>query len=603
MSKNKKTQTKQFSDFEMFARLMKYASPYTLTFILILFVMLITIILNLLTPIFVAYAIDILAGQSSSPWLVRLIERFVSEKEVNVLITLSILSGTSVIISGGLNYLYDIQLKKTSQKIVYKIRQDVFDHVHTLSTDFFNKNPIGRIVTRVTNDTTTLNEMYTSVVVYSIRSFTMIVAVMVFLFVLNAELALYVTLITPLVAIASFIFRKVSRPIFRKVRGNLSRINAFLAEHLSGMQTIQIFNQEQAKYEQFDVLNNKLKKSYVKQLIAFTIYRPSIFFLYMCATIVVFWFGGNQVIAGTMTIGLVFSFYLYVNRFFGPIQELAEQFNVLQSAFASSERIFALLDEVPTIVDKEDALELDINGTIEFKNVWFAYKEDDWILKDVSFKIKAGESAAFVGATGAGKTTILALITRNYDIQEGEILIDGVSVYDIKKDNLRRQVGQMMQNVFLFEGTIADNIKMREEFILDDEMKQACKFVGASRFIEKLPDKYDEVIRERGNNFSVGERQLLSFARTIAHKPKVMILDEATANIDTENEQIIQESLLKMMSRGTMLVVAHRLSTIQHSDKIIVMDKGEIKEMGNHQELLAKKGMYHELYKLQFSEE
>jgi ATP-binding cassette subfamily B protein len=381
-------------------------------------------------------------------------------------------------------------------------------------------------------------------------------------------------------------------------------VNAFLAEHLSGMKIIQIFNKEDIKFSQFDERNTKLKRSYYKQITIFGIFRPTMYLLYMVAVVIVFYFGGMGVLEGTFTFAVLFIFYQYIGRFFDPIQQLAEQFNVLQSAFASGERIFDVLDSKPKVINKTKPIVLDeIRGEIEFKNVWFQYLEDEWILKDVSFKVKARESVAFVGATGAGKTTILSLITRYYDIQKGQILIDGYDIKELDLQSLRTHIGQMLQEVFMFSGTIKTNIKLKNDAITDEEMIEACKYVNADYFIDKLENGYDEVVRERGNNYSSGQRQLLSFARTIVHKPSIMILDEATANIDTETEQLIQDSLNKMMSIGTMLIVAHRLSTIQHVDKIIVLSKGEIIEQGNHQELLKQRGHYFNLYKIQYQDQ
>ena len=381
-------------------------------------------------------------------------------------------------------------------------------------------------------------------------------------------------------------------------------MNAFLSENISGMKITQIFNQEKRKEEEFDECNNKLKKAQEKQVFVFALFRPSIFVLYVFAEMLVLYLGFKRIGISTelaIEFNVVYSLYIYVSRFFQPIQTLADQFNGLQRCFAASERLFLLLDTKPDLVDQEDALELEnIKGEIEFKNVWFAYKEDEWILKDVSFKVNAKETVAFVGATGAGKTTILSLIVRNYEIQKGQILIDGIDIKHIKIESLRRNIGQMLQDVFLFSGTLKDNISLRDDSISNEEIEDACKYVGADTFINKLDNKYEYQLQERGANFSSGQRQLISFARTIVHKPKIMILDEATSNIDTETEKLIQSSLNKMMNIGTMLIVAHRLSTIQHADKIIVLQKGEILESGTHQELLKKKGYYYNLYRLQY---
>ncbi len=575
-------------DKEIIKRLLVYAKPFIPAFIVTLILMVLTVVLALLGPYLIGRSMDII----NTPNI-----------DLNLLFIILSIYGLSIVLGSVLNYAQTIILQKTGQGIIFNIRKEIFTSLEYQDIRFLNATPTGSFVTRVTNDTNTLNEMYTSVIVSVFKNVLMIIGIIIAMFLLNVKLTLYVLMIVPFIVLFSFLFRRFSRKAYREVRANLSKVNAFLAEHLSGMKIIQIFNQEKAKFMEFDKRNTALKKSYYKQIFTYAIYRPTMYMLFMAATIIVYYSGGLTVIEGVITIGVLISFQNYISRFFDPIQELAEQFNILQSAFASSERIFSILDSKPTIVDEEDAIELtDMLGKIEFKNVWFAYIDEEWILKDVSFVVNAKDSVAFVGATGAGKTTILALITRNYDIQKGQILIDGIDIKKIKKNSLRINIGQMLQDVFMFSGTIESNIKLRNYDITDEEMIQACKYVNANHFIEKLDNQYKEVVRERGNNFSTGQRQLLSFARTIVHKPKVMILDEATSNIDTETEQLIQKSLTKMMSIGTMIIVAHRLSTISHVDRIIVLSKGEIIEQGNHQELLKNRGHYYNLYRLQYQE-
>ena len=575
-------------DREIIKRLLVYAKPFIPAFIVTLILMVLTVVLALLGPYLIGRSMDII----NTPNI-----------DLNLLFIILSIYGLSIVLGSVLNYAQTIILQKTGQGIIFNIRKEIFTSLEYQDIRFLNATPTGSFVTRVTNDTNTLNEMYTSVIVSVFKNVLMIIGIIIAMFLLNVKLTLYVLMIVPFIVLFSFLFRRFSRKAYREVRANLSKVNAFLAEHLSGMKIIQIFNQEKAKFMEFDKRNTALKKSYYKQIFTYAIYRPTMYMLFMAATIIVYYSGGLTVIEGVITIGVLISFQNYISRFFDPIQELAEQFNILQSAFASSERIFSILDSKPTIVDEEDAIELtDMLGKIEFKNVWFAYIVEEWILKDVSFVVNAKDSVAFVGATGAGKTTILALITRNYDIQKGQILIDGIDIKKIKKNSLRINIGQMLQDVFMFSGTIESNIKLRNYDITDEEMIQACKYVNANHFIEKLDNQYKEVVRERGNNFSTGQRQLLSFARTIVHKPKVMILDEATSNIDTETEQLIQKSLTKMMSIGTMIIVAHRLSTISHVDRIIVLSKGEIIEQGNHQELLKNRGHYYNLYRLQYQE-
>jgi len=575
-------------DGEIIKRLLKYAKPFSLRFVFVFLLMIVQVGMALLEPFLLGSSIDVIS------------EKGFEFSELTNYLTLFL---TVIVLGAIFNYYQTIILQITGQDVIFNIRKDIFTHLEYHDIDYLNKRPTGSLVTRVTNDTNTLNEMYTSVIVNVFKNLLMVIGIVIAMFLLNVKITLMILIVVPFIIIFSFVFRRYSRKAYRKVRGNLSRVNAFLAEHLSGMKIIQIFNQEDAKFEEFENRNRVLKHSYYRQILTFAIYRPTMYFLFMVTTVIVLYFGGVGVLEGTITIGILIAFQNYVGRFFEPIQQLAEQFNILQSAFASSERIFDIMDAKPEIIDKEDAIEVgSLKGEIEFRNVWFAYIEGEWILKDVSFKVQAKESVAFVGATGAGKTTILALITRNFDIQKGQILIDGIDIRDIKKDNLRHNIGQMLQDVFMFSGTIRSNITLRNENITDEEMIKACEYVNANHFIEKLENKYQTEVRERGNNFSSGQRQLLSFARTIVHNPNIMILDEATSNIDTETEQLIQESLKKMMSIGTMLVVAHRLSTIQHVNKIIVLHKGEILEEGSHQELLKKRGHYFNLYKLQYQE-
>lgn len=519
------------------------------------------------------------------------------------LIRLMLIFVVILIIGMVISYYQTILLHYTGQKIIYDIREEIFAHIQGLSVEFFNDRPVGQLVTRVTNDTETLNEMYTSVIVNSVKSMLTLVGIATMMFVLNWRLSLAIFTVIPLIGFATWLFRKYSRKAYRDVRTRVASINAFLSEHISGMKILQIFNKEEAKLKEFDQTNTGLKKANLKQLWIFGIYRPSMYFIFVIGLAIVLGYGGYQVINNILTLGVLVIFIQYISNFFDPIQQLAEQFNILQSAFASAEKIFSLLDETTLIKDKIDAVALkEIEGHIEFKNVSFAYIEDEYVLKDVSFKVAPGETVAFVGATGAGKTSILNLLSRYYDIQEGEILIDGHNIKDLKKQSIRRHIGQMLQDVFLFTGDIEENIRLGDTTITDDAMVDAAQYVNAHNFISKQKDQYKEHVYERGATFSAGQRQLLSFARTLAYKPSVLVLDEATANIDTETELLIQDALEKLMHGRTTLVVAHRLSTIQHADKIVVLHKGRVKEIGNHQELLAKKGLYYNLYRLQYQE-
>ena len=577
---------RNMSDWEIIRRLLRYVKPFIKPVVIAFLLVIVVVVLDLLGPLFISEVLDAL-GEDEIPYI---------KIAVIVIIYLVIL-----FIGAFVAYKQTIILQVTGQKIIYNIRQDVFEHIERLSIDQYNKVPIGKLVTRATSDVDTLNMLYTDVIINLLRDILTLVGVFVIMFIKSPILALYILALTPFIFLVSFIFRKFSRKAYRRVRTNVAIINAFLSEHLSGMKLIQIFNREERKYQEFVDRNKKLNSSHLSRVLAFSLYRPTIYLLYVAAIIIVLWFGSKQVFAGVITYGILFAFTQYINRFFQPIQNLAEQFDTLQSAFTSGERIFDILDETPTIQDSPDAIEIkDFKGKIEFKNVWFAYNEGEWILRDVSFVVKPNQTMALVGATGSGKTTIISLIVRNYDIQQGEILIDDINIKNIKLDSLRKNIGQMLQDVFLFSGTIESNIRLRDESITDLEILESCKYVNADQFIQKLPLKYDEPVRERGNNFSSGQKQLLSFARTLVHRPSMMILDEATANIDTETEKLIQESLKKMMNIGTTIVVAHRLSTIQHADVIIVMRKGKIIEQGNHQNLLKNKSHYYQLYQLQY---
>ena len=507
-------------------------------------------------------------------------------------------------------YVQAIVLQKTGQRIISHLREDLFTHIESLSHEQMNEIPIGKLVTRITNDTNAISLMFTTLLVNLVKNFFVLTGVLVAMFFLNYELTLMVLCIAPFIVLFTVIFRKFSRRAYRKIKDRTTDINTYLSENLSGIKITQIFNREEAKEREFDKRSNLLGRAKQEQILVFGIFRPLVYMLYITTVMCLFYLGGKGYLDGTtflgqtLTASTIVSFYMYIATFFNPIQNLAEQFNWLQSAFASAEKVFTIMDIKPKLTDAPDAIELDeVRGEIEFRDVWFSYVPGEWVLKGVSFKVNPKDTVAFVGSTGSGKTTILSLICRNYEFQKGEILIDGIDIRKIKAASLRRHFGQMLQDVFLFSGTIRSNILLREEGISDEEVMEACRYVNADHFINKLERGLDEPVRERGNNFSAGQRQLLSFARTIIHKPAVMILDEATANIDTETEQLIQNSLEKMMNIGTMLIVAHRLSTIQHADNIIVLSNGKIVEQGNHHELLQKHGRYYQLYTLQYHRE
>lgn len=503
------------------------------------------------------------------------------------------------IVAQGFAYLLAMILQKAGQRIVYRLRVEVFEHIENMSQNQFNEMPVGSLVTRVASYTSALSELFTTILVNLIRNVLTIFAVYTIMFFISWKLSLIMLAFVVVVFLVSFFFRRIIHKFFTQERQYISDLNAFLNENLSGMKIIQIFNQEKRKEKQFDVKNENLRKSRYKVLVAFGIYRPLISFIYFGAIAMTFGMSLQTII----TAGEIVAFYMYLSRFFNPIQNIADQINGIQKAVTASERLFNLLDVKPEVLDREDAIEIDrVVGKIEFKNVWFAYEKDNWILKDVSFVIEPRQTCAFVGATGAGKTTILSLIVRNYEVQKGQILIDDVDIKNIKIKSLRKVIGQMLQDVFLFSGTVRSNITLNDESFTDEEIAKTCEYVNADKFIKKLKNEYDEQIIERGENLSQGQRQLLSFARTVLHKPQILILDEATANIDTETESLIQDSLENIKNIGTMLIVAHRLSTVQKADQIIVLQHGEVIERGTHQALLKNRGHYYKLYKLQYEE-
>ncbi|MEA4882636.1 MAG: ABC transporter ATP-binding protein [Clostridia bacterium] len=500
-----------------------------------------------------------------------------------------------------LNYAQALALQFVGQRIVYSIREELFTHLQRMDLAFFDKNPVGRLVTRVTNDTETLNEMYTSVVVNLFKDVFMLIGIIVVMFRLHAGLALVSLVTLPLIAVATVVFRVKAREAYRMVRTTLARINAAMAENISGMRVVQIFNRERRKYEEFEKINDDYYRAGVGEMMVYAVFRPIMELIGALSLSLVIWFGGRRVLGGTVQFGVLYAIINYVGQFFGPINDLTEKYNILQSAMASSERIFGLLDTPITVSEPENPVEIDrLSGDIEFKNVWFAYNNEDWVLRDVSFSIKPGEVVAFVGATGAGKTSIISLINRFYDIQKGQILVDGRDVRQYRTADLRRNVATVLQDVFLFTGDIETNIRLNNKSISDETVRKAAEHVNADRFISRLPKGYDEPVTERGSTLSAGQRQLLAFARALAFDPAILVLDEATANIDTETELLIQDALPRLIAGRTTIVVAHRLSTIQHADRIIVIHKGKVRETGTHQELLAKKGIYYDLCRLQY---
>lgn len=582
------------SDREIIKRLLSYAKPYRKSFVVAFLTMAFSIAYDIVSPLLIGH----------------IEETVTKEFEISYLLSLVFLYAGILIVSLVCTYIQSMILQKAGQKILTAIRQDTFRHIEELSHEQLNEIPVGKLVTRVSNDPNSILYMFTNILVTLLKNGLVIIGVLIAMLALNVELTLMILCFVPFIVLFTVIFRWFSRRVHRGVTNATTDMNTFLSENLSGMKVTQIFNREERKMSDFLIRSNNLKKAKYNRLLVFGVFRPLVNMLYLSSILFLFYLGGKGYIDNISFMGQVItsatlvSFYMYTSKLFNPIINLAEQFDMLQRSFASAEKIFRVLDIEPEIKDEDGAIELgSIRGEIEFRDVWFSYKPDEWVLKGVSFHVMPKETVAFVGATGAGKTTILSLICRNYDIQKGQILIDGIDIKRIKISSLRSKFGQMLQDVFLFSGDIRSNILLGRDDVSDEKVMEACRMVNADRFINRLENGLDEVVRERGNNFSAGQRQLISFARTIVHEPSVIILDEATANIDTETEALIQESLERIKSIGTMLVVAHRLSTIQHSDKIIVLSKGKIIEEGNHQQLLDKKGHYYNLYRLQYTKQ
>jgi ATP-binding cassette subfamily B multidrug efflux pump len=595
--KDKKTAMgfeRSMADGEILRRLFGYAKPYLKQFVVVGFLVLFSISYDIASPLIVGYIEELVVGDFELK---------------SLYVSVAVYAGV-LVFSMASTYLQAVILQRVGQRIISDLREDLFTHIESLSHGQLNDIPVGKLVTRVTNDTNAISMMFTNLFVNLTKNAFVILGILVAMLFLNYELTLMVLCFVPFILLFTVIFRKFSRRAYRKVKDATTDINTYLSENLSGIKVTQIFGREDEKMEEFRQKSQTLAKATQEQIFVFGVFRPLVYMLYISSILCLFYLGGmghlNHVtfLGQTISSGTIVTFYMYISKFFTPIQNLAEQFNWLQSALASSEKVFSIMDIQPQMVDAPDAVELDeVKGDIEFRDVWFSYIPGEWVLQGVSFHVEPRQTVAFVGSTGSGKSTILSLICRNYEFQKGEILIDGIDIRKIKISSLRRHFGQMLQDVFLFSGTIRSNIVLREENIPDEEVMKVCRYVNADHFINKLEHGLDEEVRERGNNFSAGQRQLLSFARTILHKPSVMILDEATANIDTETELLIQDSLEKMRSVGTMLIVAHRLSTIQHADNIIVLSRGKILEQGTHQQLLAAHGRYYQLYTLQYHKE
>ncbi len=575
-------------DAKLMRRLLRYLKPYRKFVIAAIFFNILFAAIGPLRPYLTKIAIDDHIMQKDYTGLLMII---------GALFALLILQGI-------LQYVTSLVTEGIGQKAILDLRMQVFEHLQRLSLRFFDKNPIGRLVTRTTNDVESLSEMFSSGVVTIFTDAFTIFWILIFMFFMSWELSLVTLSVLPFLVWMTMIFRKKARAAYREVRKHLARMNAFLQEHISGTIVVQIFNREKKARDQFGEINAKHRDAYLKSNLYHALFYPGVEIISSVAIGMIIWYGGANVLEGALTIGILISFIQYTEMFFHPIRDLAEKYNIMQTAMASSERIFKLLDDKTLIPDSEHTIPLEtIRGEVEYKNVSFAYNGDEYVLRDVSFRMKPGETVALVGATGAGKSSIINLLTRFYDIERGEILIDGIDIRTVKQSDLRKHIAIVLQDVFLFSGDIRTNISLGDDSIPLDRIKAVCRMVGADRFIERLPNGYEEPVKERGATLSTGQKQLLSFARALAYDPKILILDEATSSVDTETELLIQSAIQKILKGRTSIVVAHRLSTIQRADKIIVMHKGQIREMGKHQELLAQQGIYHRLYQLQYKEQ
>ena len=606
--KDKETNDVQYKG-NAFLRLMGYLKPYIKTVLICFVLVSILTALDLYKPMLIGDAIDIYITQESATEALTPDQRW-----EGILKTGALYIGV-MLVAFVCNRLQYLMIQEMGQKIVYTLRMELMEHVHSLSMRFFDTTPVGRIVTRITNDTEAINDLYANIIVRLFRNVIKVIGLIIVMLMLDVKMALLSLVMVPVVAALTFVFRRLSRRCYQVVKTRVTALNTFLSEHLSGMRVIQIFNREKEKCDEFDQKNKSLYDAGFREMMIFGIFRPLIYLSSIVATAIILGGGSSQVLSGVISIGTLYMFTQYISQLFQPIQELAEMFTTLQSAIASAEKIFTLMDVEPIVKEKENPVKpAAIKGRIEFDHVWFAYETKDgetptaenagsenWVLRDVSFVIEPGQKVAFVGATGAGKSSILNLIGRYYDIQKGAIRIDGIDIRDMSREQIRAAIGQVQQDVFLFTGDIKHNIRLRDEDISDAAIREAAHHTNASHFIERLPNQYDERVTERGSTFSAGQRQLISFARTLAYDPTILILDEATANIDTETEQWIQDAVKTLMDGRTSIMVAHRLSTIQHCDRIIVMHHGKIRESGTHQELLEQDGIYKKLYQLQLA--
>lgn len=575
-------------DSKLMRRLLGYVKPYKKYVV-------IAIILNIVVA----------ALGPVRPYLTKIaIDDYIVESDYDGLLLISAILIGALLIQSVIQYFLTYYTQLMGQKIIFDLRVKIFSHIQKLALRFFDKTPIGRLVTRTTNDVEALNELFSSGIVMVFSDIFIIFWILIFMFFMSWDLSLVTLSVLPILIYGTFLFRRKVRDAYRDVRFHLARLNSYMQEHVTGMSIVQIFSKEKDELKNFSNINADHRKANIDSIFYYAVFYPVVEILSSLAIALIIWYGGGQVVQNAMTIGVLFAFIQYTEMFFRPIRDLSEKYNIMQTAMASSERIFKLLDNETFVKNPDHPKELNnVKGEIEFKNVWFAYNPDEYVLRDISLKINPGETIALVGHTGAGKTSIINILTRFYDIQKGEILIDGVNISEIDKRDLRKFISIVLQDVYLFSGTIKSNISLGSPHVTDEQVIAAAKFVGADKFIEKLPNKYDEEVKEKGATLSVGQKQLISFARALAYNPQVLILDEATSSIDTESEILIQQAIEKLLVGRTSIVVAHRLSTIQNADKIIVMHKGEIREIGTHQDLLAKQGIYYKLYQLQYKDQ
>ena len=539
------------------------------------------------------------------PYLTKIaIDKYIAHSNYHGLLLISLMLFGSLILQAFIQYFLTYYTQYLGQKTILDLRTQIFTHTQKLALRFFDKTPIGRIVTRVTNDIESLNDLFSSGIVMVFSDVFIVIWILVFMFFMDIKLSLVTLSVLPVLVYVTFLFRRKVRSSYRNVRLHLARLNSYMQEHITGMNVVQIFHKEKDEMDKFLDINKEYREANIKSNLYYSIFYPSVELLSSTATALIIWYGGGEIVRSSLSLGVLVAFVQYTEMFFRPIRDLSEKYNILQTAMASSERIFKLLDNKTFVQNPEQPQELkDVKGGIEFRNVWFAYNKDEYILRDISFKINPGETVAIVGHTGAGKTSLINILTRFYDIQKGNIFVDGIDIKTLDKKELRKYISIVLQDVYLFSGTIKSNISMNNDEIQDEKIQEAAKLVGADRFIDQLPNKYDEIVKERGSTLSVGQKQLISFARALAFEPHILILDEATSSVDTETEIIIQKAIEKLLVGRTAIVIAHRLSTIQSADKIIVMHKGEIRETGNHQQLLAKKGIYYKLYQLQYKDQ